>query len=70
LCPTERIHGRTRGCKWSLLKVRDGKYKREHAGTQVESGGRESVKIRNGERRPSEKETFFSGKILNLLPEK
>jgi hypothetical protein len=39
----ERIHGGTHGCKWSLLKVRDGKYKREHDGAQVESAGRESM---------------------------
>jgi hypothetical protein len=32
LCPMGRIHGRTHGCKWSLLKVREGKYKREHEG--------------------------------------
>jgi hypothetical protein len=25
--PHGRIHGRTHGCKWSLLKVREGKYK-------------------------------------------
>jgi hypothetical protein len=27
-----RIHHRTHGCKWSLLKVREGKRKREHGG--------------------------------------
>jgi hypothetical protein len=27
-----RIHGRTCGCKGSLLKVREEKYKREHGG--------------------------------------
>jgi hypothetical protein len=27
---SERIHGRTCGCKWSLLKVRKEKYKGEH----------------------------------------
>jgi hypothetical protein len=27
-----RIHGRTRGCKGSLLKVREGKYEREQGG--------------------------------------
>jgi hypothetical protein len=37
-----RIHGRTCGCKGRLLKVRDGKYKREHGGALVESAGRES----------------------------
>jgi hypothetical protein len=36
-----RIHGRTHGYKWSLLKIREGKYKGEHGGAQVESGGRE-----------------------------
>jgi hypothetical protein len=34
-----RIHGRTRGYKWSLLKVGKGKYKGEHGGGQEESGG-------------------------------
>jgi hypothetical protein len=38
-----RIHGRTHGCKWSLLKGREGKYK----GSMVGTGGilrpRESV---------------------------
>jgi hypothetical protein len=38
-----KIHGRTHGCKWSLLKVREGKYKREQGGAQVESGGGESM---------------------------
>jgi hypothetical protein len=27
------------GYKWSLLKVREGKYKGEHGGTHVKSGG-------------------------------
>jgi hypothetical protein len=27
-----RIHGRTSGYKWSLLKVREGKYKGKHDG--------------------------------------
>jgi hypothetical protein len=41
LCvPWGRIDGRTCGYKWSLLKVREGKYEREHGGAQVESGGR------------------------------
>jgi hypothetical protein len=26
-------------CKWSLFKVREEDYKREHGGGQVESGG-------------------------------
>jgi hypothetical protein len=30
--PQGRIHGKTRGCKWSLLKFREGNYKREHGG--------------------------------------
>jgi hypothetical protein len=38
-----RIHSRPRGCKWSLLKVRKGKYKGEHGGAQVEPGGQESM---------------------------
>jgi hypothetical protein len=38
-----RIHDRTRGCKWNLLKARGGKYKREHDGAQVESGHRKNV---------------------------
>jgi hypothetical protein len=32
LCPTGRIHGRTHGCKGSLLKIRKGKFKRELGG--------------------------------------
>jgi hypothetical protein len=32
------IHGKVHACKWSLLKVREQKYKREHCGAQVESG--------------------------------
>jgi hypothetical protein len=32
LCPTGRVHRRTRGCKWSLLKVRREKYKGENSG--------------------------------------
>jgi hypothetical protein len=36
-----RIHGRTRGCKWSLLKDREGKYKGNIV-EQVDSGGQES----------------------------
>jgi hypothetical protein len=31
-----RIHGRTHGCKWNLLKVREEKYKGKHGGAQVE----------------------------------
>jgi hypothetical protein len=27
-------HGRTHGCKWNLLKVWEGNYKREHGGTR------------------------------------
>jgi hypothetical protein len=39
LCvPQGRMHGRTRGCKWSLLKVREGKYKRGHGGTRWKVG--------------------------------
>jgi hypothetical protein len=36
LCSTVR----NPGSKGSLLKVREGKYKGEHGGVQVESGGR------------------------------
>jgi hypothetical protein len=32
LCLAGGIHGRTRGCKGSLLKVKEEKYKREHGG--------------------------------------
>jgi hypothetical protein len=39
LCLKGRIHRRTHGCKWNLLKVRKVKYKREHSEAQVESGG-------------------------------
>jgi hypothetical protein len=40
-----RIHGRTHECKWSLLKVREGKYKRKHGGSQIESGERECASL-------------------------
>jgi hypothetical protein len=44
LCvPPERIHGRTWGCKGSFLKIREEKYKGEHGGAQVKSGGGENV---------------------------
>jgi hypothetical protein len=39
------IHGRTHRCKESLLKFREGKYKKEHGGAQVDSGGREGVSL-------------------------
>jgi hypothetical protein len=39
----ESIHSGTCGYKWSLLKVREGKYKREHGGALVESGGKDSM---------------------------
>jgi hypothetical protein len=32
------IHGKIHACKWSLLKVKEKKYKKEHCGAQVESG--------------------------------
>jgi hypothetical protein len=35
LCvPHGGIYGRIHGYKWSLLKVKEGKYKREHGGTK------------------------------------
>jgi hypothetical protein len=40
LCLTWKHPGRTCGCKWSLLKVREGKYKRAWR-DQVEVGSRE-----------------------------
>jgi hypothetical protein len=44
LCPTGRIHHRTHVMgKWSLLKIRKGKYKRDGGGAQVESGDQKSV---------------------------
>jgi hypothetical protein len=36
--PPERIHSRTHGCKGSLLKVREDKYKEKHGEAQVEAG--------------------------------
>jgi hypothetical protein len=33
----ERVHGRTPGYKWSLLKIREGKYKGKHGEAQVEA---------------------------------
>jgi hypothetical protein len=41
-----RIHDRTCGYKWSLLKVREGKYKGEPSGVQVEPGGQERKRER------------------------
>jgi hypothetical protein len=41
--PYGRIHSRTHGRKGSLLKVREGNYKREPGGARVESACRESV---------------------------
>jgi hypothetical protein len=38
-----RMHGRAHGCKWSLLKVREGNAKGSMVGAQVESGGLEHV---------------------------
>jgi hypothetical protein len=38
-----RIHGRTHGYKWSLLKVREEKYKGKHGWPQVEIGSLESM---------------------------
>jgi hypothetical protein len=38
-----RIHGRTRGYTWSLLKVREGRYIGEHCKAQVEVRSQESV---------------------------
>jgi uncharacterized protein (DUF849 family) len=43
LWPMGRMHGRTHGCKWSLLKVREGNAKGSMVGAQVESGGLEHV---------------------------
>jgi hypothetical protein len=40
-----RTHGRTCGCKWSLLKVRKGTYKKEHGRAQVEFGGRDIINV-------------------------
>jgi hypothetical protein len=45
LYPWGRLHGRTRGCKWSLLKGKEGKYKGDHGEAQVEPGGWESVHL-------------------------
>jgi hypothetical protein len=41
--PMGRIHFRTPGCKGSLSNSREGKYKAEHGGAQVESGGQEQA---------------------------
>jgi hypothetical protein len=40
-----RICGRTHGYRWSSVKVRERKYKREHDGAQVESRGREHISL-------------------------
>jgi hypothetical protein len=33
------------GCKWSLLKVREEKYKGNRGGAQVEAGSQESIHL-------------------------
>jgi hypothetical protein len=38
-----RIHGRIRGCKWNLLKVREERYKGKHGEAQVEARSQEHV---------------------------
>jgi hypothetical protein len=44
LCVSQgRIHGKTHGCKQSLLNIKKGKYKGEHGGAQVEAGSQECV---------------------------
>jgi hypothetical protein len=45
LCPLGRMHGRTHGCKGSLLKVRGEKYKGKHGGVQVEATSQERVSL-------------------------
>jgi hypothetical protein len=35
--PTRKNHGRTHGCKGSLLKGREEKYRGKHVGAQVEA---------------------------------
>jgi hypothetical protein len=45
LCPVGRIHGGTHGCKESLLKVRKGKYEREHAGCRRNLRQREHASL-------------------------
>jgi hypothetical protein len=42
--PLGRIHGRTCECKWTLFKVRKGKYKGSMV-AQVESAGRERASL-------------------------
>jgi hypothetical protein len=37
--PCGTFHGRTHGYKWSLFKVREGKYERGHGEAHGESGG-------------------------------
>jgi hypothetical protein len=39
------VQSGTCGCKWSLLKVKEGEYKRECGGAQMESRGREHASL-------------------------
>jgi hypothetical protein len=43
LCPIGNNPFRTPGYKWSLLKVRKGKYKKKHGEAQVKARSPESV---------------------------
>jgi hypothetical protein len=61
----EESHSRTHECKWSLLKVKEGKYKRE----QVESGGREREE-RERERERERESTSLLQVLLKLTKNK
>jgi hypothetical protein len=37
---TSKFHGRIRGYKWSLLKIRERKYKEEHGGPRWKPGAK------------------------------
>jgi hypothetical protein len=46
LCvPCGRTHGRTHRCKWSLLKFKEGNYKREHGGPRWKLEARDNVSL-------------------------
>jgi hypothetical protein len=46
--PCGRIYGSTRGYKWNLLKVREGKYKGKHGETQEDAGRQMCVFLLSG----------------------
>jgi hypothetical protein len=68
--PCGRIHGRICWHKWSLLKVREGKYKRGAWLYQVESGGQEdSCSFRFYKTKHTDRVTAITEKIFFAISE-